>query len=844
MLERVFLSVINMELTAVYVILLVLFLRFLLRKQPKIYSYALWSVVLFRLLCPFSLESTLSLIPVKKEPIPAAVITSTNPYTWTVSTGVEAVDRVVTDPLVNPLLYETSSSALASNLRIFAFLWLLGMGIMLLYSLFSLYRLCRHLKKAELFRENIYLCCGLETAFVLGWISPKIYLPDGLSTEEQRYILLHEQTHIRRLDHWLKLLAFVALCIHWFDPLVWLAFFLAGQDMEMSCDEAVITRLGSGVKKAYSTSLLSLASGKRLVAAMPLAFGEGDTKKRIKNVLSYKKPAFWLLILLAAVVAAAGIGLISDPPKQLDAAQAAAAVKESLHYEEEKLSFTIPKNYKQPSDFNIQIYGTTQTGDQRMSVHCLEEENAQRSWKRGKTYSISLNSDGINSFVELSMSIYMDSDPEVEETVDLLTFYLSKSRNLEELWNNRTAYLGDNAKVANLAALLPYPENCTYAGIQIQTAQEPYELCVLLSTDEETRRYWETAHTLNGEGERLNEDAFIFRALIGNVGQIAYCFDDGEGEPLKLDWFTGFSVLAPGSLFQRSETLEGFEQLMTEWEQAKAAQVIRDTPDTTDPDMIAAASLLSYSEHCSFAGIQLQRVEPIDLIIQLQVDKALHNWAPAGLPEEAETQFRENAMVLLTLFDELDGVGYEYSDGYNTYRVGAYKREAFSNSQYAAVEPKAQELREKLREKAEKQSSASQSQVEAYVAEAKAENYRFSAGGDEWLEIAQAGISCYFEAYMGEDVPKECRILDYSIGDVRLAAYGEKEFMVHAVSDYSTSGLYFLSANGAFVPQEDGTYSCTEDMRDFRFKQVEDGVWEIVSIGTGGGGQGLTPVEG
>ena len=313
MLDRIFLSVLNMELTASYVILFVLLVRWFLKKQPKIYSYALWSIVLFRLICPFSFESVLSLIPVKQEPIPQAIITSTNPHNWTVETGVEVVDRVVTDPVVNPMIYETSPGAMAGNLHLFALLWLLGIVLLLLYSLHGLFKLRRRLRKAERLRENIYVLQGLETAFVLGLLHPKIYLPAGLSGEEMEYILLHEQTHLCRKDHLVKIAAFGALCIHWFNPLVWLAFGLSSQDMEMSCDEAVIRRLGNEVKKAYSSTLLSLAAGRKRWVATPLAFGEGDTKSRIKNVLNYKKPAFWLTLLLLALVLLLAIALMSNP---------------------------------------------------------------------------------------------------------------------------------------------------------------------------------------------------------------------------------------------------------------------------------------------------------------------------------------------------------------------------------------------------------------------------------------------------------------------------------------------------------------------------------------------------
>lgn len=158
-------------------------------------------------------------------------------------------------------------------------------------------KLQKRLKNAVRERDNIYLAEHLETPFVMGIIRPRIYLPASLTDKEKRYIILHEEMHIKRFDHIVKIFSFFVLCLHWFNPLVWAAFFISGKDMEMSCDEAVIKQLGSNVKKEYSASLLTLATGRRVIGGTPLAFGEGDTKGRIKNVLNYKKPAFWVVVL-------------------------------------------------------------------------------------------------------------------------------------------------------------------------------------------------------------------------------------------------------------------------------------------------------------------------------------------------------------------------------------------------------------------------------------------------------------------------------------------------------------------------------------------------------------------
>ena len=202
---------------------------------------------------------------------------------------------------------------------ILTLIWLAGMALLLAYSLVSLLRLRRRLVGAVRLRDNIYLADHIPSPFVMGLIRPKIYLPSDLRETERGYILRHEQYHIRRRDHLVKFLSFLALCIHWFNPLVWAAFVLSGKDMEMSCDEAVVKALGEEIRADYSASLLSLATGRRIVAGMPLAFGEGDTGSRIRNLLSWKRPRPWVMAV-CAVVCVGLIALCAANPGGTDAA--------------------------------------------------------------------------------------------------------------------------------------------------------------------------------------------------------------------------------------------------------------------------------------------------------------------------------------------------------------------------------------------------------------------------------------------------------------------------------------------------------------------------------------------
>ncbi|WIV12912.1 M56 family metallopeptidase [Proteiniborus sp. MB09-C3] len=309
--SELFLSVINMSLTASYVILFVIVIRLLLKKTPKLISYALWGVVAFRLIIPFSFESMFSLLPrsTNTVPIPRDIIYQQIPH---INSGIEVFDSFVSQLLPAPTI-GASVNPLQIYIEIGSYIWILGTLMLLIYSLASVLLLKKQLNSAQLIEQNIYEFKNLKTPFVLGLIRPKIYLPVGLNIEERSYILLHEQTHIQRKDHIIKILAFLILSIHWFNPLVWIAFMLMSTDMELSCDERVLREMNEDIKKSYANSLLSIATGKHILNGSPLAFGEGNVKRRIKNVLNYKRPRFWVIVLSVIIATAVGIGLLANP---------------------------------------------------------------------------------------------------------------------------------------------------------------------------------------------------------------------------------------------------------------------------------------------------------------------------------------------------------------------------------------------------------------------------------------------------------------------------------------------------------------------------------------------------
>ncbi len=310
--SELFLTVLNTSLTASYVIIFVILIRLLLKKSPKVISYALWGVVAFRLTIPFSFESMLSLMPRNTNvvPIPHDIIYQQSPQ---INSGIGVVDTLVNNSLPAPTI-GASVNPLQIYLEIGAYIWALGIIELLVYSFVSILILKRQLENSRLIEENIFEAKNLKTPFVLGLIKPKIYLPVGLNDTERSYILLHEQIHIKRKDHIIKVLSFLILSVHWFNPLVWIAFILMSKDMELSCDERVLKQINNeDIKKPYASSLLSLATEKHILNGSPLAFGEGNVRGRIKNVLDYKKPKFWIVLVSIFAVVIVGFALLANP---------------------------------------------------------------------------------------------------------------------------------------------------------------------------------------------------------------------------------------------------------------------------------------------------------------------------------------------------------------------------------------------------------------------------------------------------------------------------------------------------------------------------------------------------
>lgn len=309
--EAVFLKMFNMSITASWLILAVILIRFVFKKAPKWINCALWALVGVRLLCPFSFESVLSLIP-SAETVPPNIGYSDLP---SINSGISAVNQAV-NPIISQNLapdYTESVNPMQIVTAVASAIWLVGVAALLIYSLVSYIRIRRRVKISMPLDGSILLCDGISSPFILGIIKPKIYLPSAMPEEQRQYVIAHEKAHLKRRDHWWKPLGFFVLTAYWFNPLIWAAYILLCRDIELACDERVIKSMGEESKKSYSEALLSCSVPRKMITACPVAFGEVGVKDRIKNVLSYKKPAFWVIVAAVVISIIAAVCFMTNP---------------------------------------------------------------------------------------------------------------------------------------------------------------------------------------------------------------------------------------------------------------------------------------------------------------------------------------------------------------------------------------------------------------------------------------------------------------------------------------------------------------------------------------------------
>ena len=354
----VFLKLLNLSISASWLVLAVLVLRLVSKRSPKWMNVLLWGIVALRLVLPFSVESALSLIPSAETVSPAAVQFDPAP---TITSGVSVIDNAV-----NPSLSEHFSAVPTASVNplyvwteIAGWVWLIGLGAMLLYALVSYLRLRRRVSVSLPIQDHIYLCDAISSPFILGVVKPHIYLPSGLDEVQRQNVLSHERAHLARRDHWWKPLGFALLAVYWFNPVLWLAYTLLCRDIELACDERVIRTMDESAVKTYSTVLLACSMPRKAVITCPLAFGEVGVKERVKNALHYKKPAFWVVAASVAVCVVVAVCFLTNPPTDTDAAGLIGFHRERVTYAD-----VTDENGAQPS--NVQL-----TAEETDAVYAL-----------------------------------------------------------------------------------------------------------------------------------------------------------------------------------------------------------------------------------------------------------------------------------------------------------------------------------------------------------------------------------------------------------------------------------------------------------------------------------------
>ena len=310
---NVFLKLLNMSITASWLVLAVVVLRMIFKKAPKYISCIMWALVGIRLVFPISFESILSLVP-SSETLPQEVISGPN---FAVDTGIGFVDNAVNEYLGDR--YFEGVTVPHDNgynvMSVFAIVWIVGIMAMLVYTIVSYLSIHKKVREAAAIGDNIWVCDRIDTPFILGVLRPRIYLPSSMNRADMQYVIAHEKAHLKRRDHLWKPIGFLLLSVYWFNPMMWIAYILLCRDIELACDEKVIKYMGIEIKKPYSDALINCSVPRKALAACPLAFGEVGVKNRIKSVLSYKKPAFWLIIASAVVCAVVAVCFLTNPSR-------------------------------------------------------------------------------------------------------------------------------------------------------------------------------------------------------------------------------------------------------------------------------------------------------------------------------------------------------------------------------------------------------------------------------------------------------------------------------------------------------------------------------------------------
>ena len=528
--ENLFIHILNISITAGWLILAVIAARFLLKKAPRKITVLLWGLVALRLLIPFSIESKASLVP-SAETISPTIGYATRPQ---ISSGISVVNNTV-----NPVLVETFAATPHSSvnpmqilLSIGSLVWILGMAALLLYAIVSALRLRRKVREAVPRQENIWLCDQVETPFVMGIFRPRILLPSGLSESETEYVLAHERAHLARKDYLWKPLAYLLLTIYWFHPLVWVAYILLCRDIEAATDEKVIRDMSLADKKAYALALVSCSRQQKAVLACPLAFGEIGVKERVKGVLNYKKPGFWIILAAVAAILVIAICFLTNPKAKaadpLDYKNALSLIQENGF----ALEHFSAETGKKVTGITYQFQLTQYLSNADWTETTVPDDMPDSDYLQilpSEDFKITVFHTPAIARVQTAGKerFYKTGDKDYAALLDLFRESSSQDDSrMDDIEKFRTENVGNAPKVAQIARRLPYPDGLSYVSIKLWTETEPYGMDVYLK-NQGGRSLEETA----AEFPKCADMAFD---LIENLGSLRFYTIDDFGDKFRM----------------------------------------------------------------------------------------------------------------------------------------------------------------------------------------------------------------------------------------------------------------------------------------------------------------------
>ena len=465
--SALFLKILNLSINASWLILAVIAARLLLKKAPRWISCLLWGLVAVRLLCPISLESVLSILPSAKV-VPDNIEMVQDPH---IDSGVRIIDNAVNPVIEKSFSPDAASSVNPMQVVVFmgSIIWLTGMTVMLLYALISYILLRRKVRASVAMNDRVKECDEVDSPFILGIFRPEIYVPSGINEDTLELVIAHEEAHLKRHDHWWKPFGFVLLAIYWFNPLCWVAYILLCRDIEAACDEKVIKDKDREYMAAYSQALLDCSVNRRIIAACPLAFGETGVKERVKGVLNYKKPAFWVIIVAVIACIVVAICFMTNPAKRITLPD--NPVVFSIHDN--------PDGYIEYHwEENGLVYVPYMPLDPGLAGDCIGYDELE-----GEFESYVCKVDGLS---ETEWICDVSSETVNGHTAGMIMREINVKK-VPEGWESEykwnipyTDYVGDAPTVTEIASRLPYPEEYQYDHIEIQSGEEPYGLTVFL----------------------------------------------------------------------------------------------------------------------------------------------------------------------------------------------------------------------------------------------------------------------------------------------------------------------------------------------------------------------------